>query len=714
MGSRSDRRSLTSLALVVVAALVIAVLSSTGSEASVPSELTVHEAALTGQRSNDRGVNQSAASQRVETQRVTASQSARRLRIIGAAGAGPLPDSSVTFSLAGVTTTLQTDVDGFAYWPSEIVEDVQITVSCRDHVTLRGVLAPPANDEFVTIVLEPAGIVTVTVLDRHGEPSAGIPVALLPPLADGADWAHEWFATRRDGIPAHDDIRVPKLQPDIDGLIHASQVVVNPTPKIAISARLIAALPWDRTTDQNGVVEWRGVAPSVGYRFGILGLNHAQVAPAFERSRLTVTANGVMVGAGAPPNLSGPFDVLAAETSEGRAELEGAGSVFGSIAGAEHDNVLVKLVRIRQAGGDNVERVTLFDAEGAMPTDAGHFRFADVRPGIFVLRACWLRDGRDVYFVSTTFRLEASAELDLGILSPMDGAVATVRVGLQSGEDELATSDVFINAAAAAAVLTISFQPESQNAADAVTEFARVAFGSELVLHGIPSGRLQLQARPALEFLTLPEVQRVDASEVVEKQVFELAGTINVQVPVVRGIRRMLDLRDAHDAPISVMQVQVRNRATGRVDAIEVDSDGKVPLAQSSMIIEPGLYDAWISVECGGGWLANAFELDARDASPSVIFARLEEAASMSGIIVDDRGAPIPNRLVRWSPRPLAEAGIWILSARTAADGSFVVHGVPPGVVVLRDGSSNALGPFSRGQTFSVEPIVAPADPLPK
>lgn len=713
MMPRSDRRLPTALSLCAVVALVIAVFSSMVLEAQ-PSKAIAVGVAPTDLRQSDWGVEQHAASQRAAAQRAPACWSARRLRIIDAAGARPLSDSSIIFRHAGVTETVQADIDGYASWPAEIDGCAQIDVSCKGHVTLSGELAPPVLDEFVTIALEPAGVVRVTVLDRHGEPAANVFVALLLPLAGQGGWAREWSAIRRQGTPAHDGLGMMELRPDAQGIIHASQDVVRLTPTIAISSRLLAALPCDRKTDQNGVVEWRGVAPSAGYRFGILGANHAQVEPAFERSRLSVTARGVSVGAGAPLNLSGPFDVMPEKATEGLAMLEGAGSVFGSIVGAERDNVRVKLVRIRQAGGGDIERVTVFDAESVQPALDGAFRFADVRPGIFVLRACWLRGERDVYFVSTTFRLEDSAELDLGMLSPMDGAVATVRVGLQVGADEVAPVEVFANPRAAGAILTIAFQPASQNAADAVTEYAQVAFGSELVLHGIPSGRLQLQARPAMDFVMLPEVQRVDASEVVERQVFELAGTLSVRMPVVRGIRCALDVCDSRGVQLSVTQVQVRNRMSGRVDSIEVQSDGLLPLARSFFVIEPGLYDAWVSRSGGNGWLAKAFEIDARVPSPAAISVRLEEAASICGSVVDERGAPSPNRLVRWSPRLLAEAGIWMHSTRSAADGSFVVHGIPPGVVLRRCGAATPIGPLGPGQSCSVETVVAVVDPFEK
>src|SRR5690606_17464162 len=99
---------------------------------------------------------------------------------------------------------------------------------------------------------------------------------------------------------------------------------------------------------------------------------------------------------------------------------------------------------------------------------------------------------------------------DLGDVLPMQGAQVAVRAELhQDGAPQTPTA-VFAQGEQADVIMTMAFVPDSNLASDSVTEFARVPFDREFVLHGLPAGRLQLMAQPAHDLQTLPHIQRVE------------------------------------------------------------------------------------------------------------------------------------------------------------------------------------------------------------
>ena len=303
-------------------------------------------------------------------------------------------------------------------------------------------------------------------------------------------------------------------------------------------------------------------------------------------------------------------------------------------------------------------------------------------------------------------------ELDLGTLAARDGAHATVRVGLASNGQPLTAADVFKDGHDRDALLTIAFKPDSRVVADAVTEFARVPFGQDFVLHGIPSGALMLQAQPAHGFEARPGVQRVDASPVLEAPVSSLGGRVlAVDVPVVRGVRRVFDVRAPDGATVAAPQLQVRNRATGRVDTLELIEQGRAPLLERVALLEPGVYDAWLTVMAQGAWLGRELQIDARDPQPSVVSVQLERAGEARGTVTNALGQPLAGVTVRWTPRRLAHSNVWLYPVRSQADGTFVVAGVPAGVELVRAGRPDEpLPPIVAGAPVEVGAVVV--DPV--
>ncbi|MFK7740058.1 MAG: hypothetical protein AB8H80_07005 [Planctomycetota bacterium] len=657
--------------------------------------------------------------------RVDANASACRLRVVDGQSLLPLAGGATIELLADGDgrghVAIQAGPRGTAAWPAHVVGDVHVRVRCAGYVSLygnlteslveqaaRAVSADARDEHVVTFALQPAGKVAVRLTSRDGEPIANAAVALLPPLANGGDWRRGWASIRAVGVP--DDVLAlsPELCVGADGTVRMSPSLKAIRPGVVVASHHLDVATWTCKTNAEGLARFDRVMPATGYRFGVMGSMHAQPAPAFESGRLQVVDGGVRLGAAAPQNLSGQIDVVASATASGAAQRLGSGVVRGRLIGAQRSSVAVKLARIRQAGGDDgVEKVTTFDAEYAQPLDNGRFHFADVRPGVFALRACWLVGGRDVYFASRTFRLAPDDDLDLGAVQPMDGALATVRVGLRAGAVAMPAQDVFAAGSAAEAILTIAFQPDSQSAAEAVTEYARVPFGQEFVLHGVPSGSLQLQAQPVQGLASTAGIQRVDASEVVRLRIEQIAGVVEVPLAVVPGVRRVLDVRDDAGHAVHVQQLQVRHRTTGRVDSIEVVRDGVAPLVEDVALLEPGVYDAWLSVSLGGKWLAAALEIDASDPAPAVVAVELLPAATVRGTLVGVRGETLADTTVRWTPKRLADSGIWIFAARSDSEGRFEAHGIPPGVRVVQQGASaGSLPPLSAGQRFDAGVVI--------
>jgi hypothetical protein len=696
MNTRPEVRRVALFVAVAVSALALAVLGLRDTGSPLPANAAAQE--LLPERAerphsapigSDPGTKPASA----PLQRADGSGTTRRLRVVSAAELAPLPGCELTLvGPQGATRTLRTDDDGHAPWPDALAAGrAVVTVEHEGYAPLRGHLAAPSADGELVLALELAGRVEIAVVDRDGRPVADVGVALLPPACDGAaDWSREWPTVRANGVPAIEGTLLPQLRAGVDGIVRAGAATVRPRelPAIELPTRVACAHGWTATSDRDGIARFDDVATGTGYRFGVLGATHVRVEPANERTRLTVTPRGVRVGAPAPFNLSGTLDVVAQETARGRATTLGSCAVHGRITGVGAQGVLVKLARISQAGGGDsgVEAVTAIDAERTSQSSDGAFRFENVRPGIFALRACWLRGQQDIHFVSTTLRLDAEDDVDLGALAPMDGARATVRVDLSAGGQPVAATDVFDEAASYEAVLTIAFQPDSQTVADAVTEFARVPFGSEFVLHGVPSGSLKLQARPAPGLAPRASVQRVDSSGVVEDRVERLGGgTVVVAVPVVGGVPRVFDVRGPDGEEVPAVQVQVRNRTTGRVDGLQISEAGRAPIVERVARFEPGVYDAWLSLQRGGVWLAAAFEVDATDPAAAVVHVTLEAAGEVRGTLVDPRGRPLPDTTLRWTPTTLAGSGIWTFPVRSGADGTFVISGVPAGVQLVAE-----------------------------
>ena len=615
-----------------------------------------------------------------------------RFRIFDAADLGPLVDATVAWRIgARDLRTEVADRDGVAWLP--IGDEVTLTVACAGYCTLHGQWQ--VTQAEVSVPLTRGGAVEFSVVDAAGKPAADVDVVLLPPLVAG-HWAADWHrlqAGERPFVAKHTvlalDLIDDLLQPSAEELVLESRL---------LAARFLAHAPMRRATDEAGVARWSGVLPGDGYRCAVLGRRHATVEPRHESQRLRVTSSGVAVGRPPPRNMSGCVSVSAMATTAASARLVGAAAVHGKIVRRHGTPVRVKLCRVSQAGGGDVQPVTTVDPVGYRQVDRdGRFRFENVEPGIFAVRACWLENDHDIYFVSTTLRLSMGMDLDLGELAPMNGAAVRVRAELRQNGQATSPAAVFVAPLQATANLSLSFVPDSQSLADAVTEVAVVPFGHDYLLHGVPPGRLQLQAMPRPEQVTLPHVQRLEAAKVFECRVDEQHEVIPVVLEVHGGRTVHVAVVDERGEGVPVSVVHAVDLRTGYVQSLAIEAS--TASGSGTVTLPRGRHLLTASLSVGGRWLAGVGDCDVvgREATARIVMA---SAATVRGRVAAPREGGLDA--LRWSPVAFAKQGVWLYAATPDENGEFVLEGVPAGIELHGQGRLPTLSPMVGGEVRNV------------
>jgi len=619
-----------------------------------------------------------------------------QLRVFDAADQLPLVDATVAWCLGtGGQRTEVADRDGVVRLPCAIGDEVSLTVTCAGYCTLQG--AWKVSESEVAVPLARGGAVELSVVDAAGKPVRDVDVVLLPPLITGY-WASDWVPLQSGERPF-----VPK-----DTVVHLHVVdgVLQPAEdELILDSRLLAPhymahAPLRRTTDDRGVIRWSGVSIGEGYRCAVLGSRHAELQPLHESQRLQVTPKGVVVGPPPPSNMSGALTVQLDETTEATARLLGAAAVHGRIRCRKNTSVRVKLCRVEQAGGGDVSPVTTVDPVSLDEADGdGRFRFENVKPGIFAIRACWIENDHDIYFASATLRLLPGMDLDLGELAAMDGASVRVRAELHANGKRASSHEVFAAPLQATANLSFSFVPDSQSLADAITEVAAVPFGHDYMLHGVPPGRLQLQAMPRHEQATLPHVQRLEAKEVLECDVVAVPEVLSAVVEVHGGHQVEIATIDDRGDATPVRDVYAVDLSTGYVQSLTVESEVGAP--SGTVILPKGRHQLWAALSIGGRWLAGICECHVTGDDRSSVRLVMRPAASVRGRVTA-LAANKGDGVLRWSPPAFAKQGVWLYSAVPDATGEFVVDGVPAGIELHGEGSLRALPPTTAGEVRNV------------
>jgi hypothetical protein len=625
-----------------------------------------------------------------------------RLRILDAAGLGPLPDAMVRWRVdAKNWRSQEPGHDAVVELSCDVGEEIELRVTCDGYCAVHGRLKLDAA--AIDLPMQRGGAVALRVIDASGQPAAGVEVVLLPPLAAG-QWEADWPRWKAGTGPLVPDDAMARLLV-VDGIVTVEGEEVMLGGSRAVDSLYLAQAPLCRKTGADGVARWSGVAPCDTYRCGMRGRHHADFEPAHESRRLRVTAKGVVVGAPAPSNMSGAFAVKASELVQIGASMLGEAAVHGTVRCKPGEGIRLKLCRIFQAGGGDVQPVTTVDAVRFQQVDRnGRFRFENVRPGIYAIRACWLEDDHDIYFASSTMRLLPDMDLDLGELLPMAGATVRVRVELRELGARIGPERVFAHPRQAAASLALSFVPDSQTVADSVTEVAAVSFGVDYLLHGVPPGRLQLQARPGNGLATLPRVHRLDAAQVIDRPLSELGEVVSVAVQVQAGVALRLKAVDQHGRDVAVNMVQAVDLDSGHVQSLTFDPELATEAGARVVRIPKGRHQLCASLFVGGRWLAGSVECDVNGDATSVRLDMLP-AATIRGQFVAAAERSRRSETLRWAPPAFAKRGVWLYSAMPNAQGEFVLEGVPSGVALVGDDGLPMVMPVASGQERNVGAI---------
>ncbi len=633
--------------------------------------------------------------------RLASRETGVRLRILDAAVRGPLPDTVVKWRVDATDwRTEEPGHDAVVHLSSVLGQEIELRVACDGYCTVHGRLR--VDVDAIDVLLQRGGITELSVLDASGQPAPGVEVVLLPPLEAG-HWEADWPRLLSGKEPMVSADTIARLLV-VDGIVTmVGDALINGAR--AMQPQYLSCAPLRRTTGADGVARWFGVAPGDTYRCGMLGRHHADFDPAHASQRLRVTSKGVVVGRPPPSNMSGAFTVKATEISRIGASLTGEAAVHGRVRCDASAEVRVKLCRIYQAGGGDVRPVTTVDAESFQHVDRdGRFRFENVRPGTFAIRACWLENAQDIYFVSTTLRLLPNMDLDLGELRPMRGSTVRVRVELQEDGARILPDRVFHDPRQAVASLSISFLPDSQTVADSVTDVAVLPFGKHYMLHGVPPGRLQLQAAAINGLATLPRVQRLDSAEMLDRPLGELDDLVSVAVQVHAGVAVRITAKDEEGKDVPVSVVHSVELDSGFIQSLTIGPE-PVPGSGARVITMPkGRYQLCASLFVRGRWLAGSVDYHVKGSAPSVRLDMLP-AAMIRGRFVEATDRTRRGDTLRWSPTAFARRGVWLYSAKPNAQGRFELKGVPSGIELEGDNGLPKVQPLANDQELNIGAI---------
>lgn len=627
-----------------------------------------------------------------------------RVRLRQASGkpsAGPTAGSNALAS-----STDRTDRAGRVPLPAALHGRCRVEVRCQGYVPLRGFLSIAAGE--TRIAMKRGGSLQLRLHDSNGAPAAGVRVMLLAPRIRGAAWGAGWpaFGARssRGAAAGRFDTRSLRLQ---DGAWRSSDDPVLVRGRWLLSTRF-AGLgdDWAATTGADGLVTWSGLPAGGGYRWGLMPPRHGEPNPPHEARRLREVGTAVQVTAPPPPGLSGKFAIAAGQVVELSAKVMGPAHVRGRIVtAAAASPARVKLYRVRQTTGETATRVVAFDLERIVDTDgAGRFCFRDLRPAIWIVRACWQGGEHDVFFCNQAFRLKEGVELDLGDLHALQGNSVTVSLGVvDSRGRKLEPDQVFKNATGEmTANLVCSVMPDSGDADEAIFELLALPFGHDYVLHGLRPGRVELRAQASIGLNTDPNhVVEVHPSTAV-KQRSETLRSAHLDLRVELGVSRPIRLLNSRGRSLPVSTVWVRDSESGRIWPVAPGSIERGHRVDDVLTLPPGRYHLWCAAGPGDGsnpGLCGGLRADFATGQTAPLEIEMRVAAAVRGRLVDAAGRPMPGRTLRWGFGNWRAGGSssWLYTAKTDEQGRFVLEGLPPDRVLCGERSGASLPPLRGG-----------------
>lgn len=532
------------------------------------------------------------------------------------------------------------------------------------------------------IALAPGGTVVAQVVDGDGAPAAGVRVRLLPPLLGHATYDAAWSS-----LPSHDaDAPPPQDLAFVDGAWRAPDTEpLDPGLPIA-PAYQHGLVSWCSTTGADGMVTWLGVPLGSGFRWGVLPPRHADVSPRHEDLRLRGGAEGVVVGAPPPPGLSGAFAVGADGPARGHAVLVASARVRGRLVEPLAGGTTMRLRRIAEARADDGVGASAIDIEADSAADRdGRFAFQDVRPGTFLVTACWFEPPTAVRFASVAFRLASHDDLDLGAVRALSGVDLPLRVDLC---DELgqpvAPEAAFRNPAEVAARVYLATRPEDRLFHHTLFEAIELPLQRDFVLQGLPRGRVRLQTAVPLEAGAAGVIE-VRQSVPLDAHTDGLASA-NLQLTVRRGGRVRLDVRGVDGRDLDVATIQVREVGTGVRHTLPWLRDDP----RAELTLPPGRHQLVCTMAGAGADDGGSFglvECEVRGGTSVDVELRLRPGAGVTGTARDASGRALRQAVLRWTlPAWRGDAAQqWLWSVRTDAEGRFAVRGLPPNCPLAAD-----------------------------
>jgi hypothetical protein len=560
--------------------------------------------------------------------------------------------------------------------------DLQVAVA--GYVPLSATFVPEEGENRV--LLQRAGSVTIVLRDREGQPVEGVSVTLLPPSATERGLG----ARGLESVPLDPGPR--KLMRTPLGWTLCEEPILLSDGEVAPAACSEILSKRSRTTDSSGTATWDGLAALDGYRWAVAPPRHADLTPPHEKKRFEEAGPELLVGSPPPEGVSGRFEVKGGE----RLKLEGVvlsgASVFGRIACSAADGpACVTLFKVSAGGGSTATQAMSFDAVAARDAEEdGGFRFDDIRPGTWLVRAWWVEGGRDFYFVARAFRLDAGADLDLGVLTALDGMSLAVSLGIEDSDGQVLDPTLVYpeDELVPFAVLSIHVNPTSGNVAHLTSGLMALPLGETYRFHGLQPGMVfaDLQPGPGLA----PDAEWVCSLSAAQPAPFEVGTQEELRLALVAhtGVARAMVVRDPSGEALSVAALWVHDLATGRLTWVTTHpSDCEEGGASQQLTLPPGTYHLWCKVstdEQPAGLVGTARATFARGNDDNIEIV-LQPAASITAIVRDRSGRPVAHRNLAWTCEDWPTGGRQgsLYSAVTDGQGNFTLPEMPVGMRLL-------------------------------
>ncbi len=571
------------------------------------------------------------------------------------------------------------------------------------YVPFSGRLTPRAGANV--LLLKRAGGLEVKILDTAGRPVEDCVVRLF--LDQGGN---ENLLAERNSIFIFPDEFTGTSAKTVHELIHTPRGWVQSQEAAGKSdwLKTFEQGDWDssvRRTSADGRATWTDIPALEGYRWYVEPLPYVEVEPPHERSRLEEVGDHVRTSIPPPPGLSGRFEITAGATLRLAGTLLAAARVHGRIdCPSAKGAAVVSLYSVDRAGGNTGPEVVSFDeARSQRSGPEGAFEFVDARPGIWAVRAWW-EEERNYFFTCATFRLEAGADLDLGMLHPLAGESLEIAIGIADQNGVPQAPEVVYSATSDQlnAHLSITAVPDSGLATQIVYGYFPLAFGEIFRIHGLQPGRVYLSADPS-PGLTL-DPARVGGIVGVHPEGFAVGSTdfVFLELTARMGTARPLLLRNEQGDDVLAPAIWVRDLGSDRVSSVRphrLDPTGAE--RGQALNLHSGSYELLCKFRTGDspqGVSARASVIfDDTDRGPIELDVR--PAVSVSGVLRDSSGAGIPDENLVWALKGWAlDPDNPVFAATTDSQGAFVLGEIPAHAALRCSRAGCDLPPLAPGK----------------